>query len=143
MASIQDIQNKIIEEFDFFDDWDDKYGFIIDMGKSLKTLDSEFKTEENIIKGCQSQVWLRAFLNEEKIIFEAESDAIIVKGIVAMLLRVFSDQTPDDIVNADIFFMERIGMAKHLSPTRANGLVAMVKQIKLYALAFKTKMSLN
>jgi cysteine desulfuration protein SufE len=143
MASIQDIQNEIIEEFDFFDDWDDKYGFIIDMGKSLKTLDSEFKTEENIIKGCQSQVWLRAFLNEEKIIFEAESDAIIVKGIVAMLLRVFSDQTPDDIVNADIFFMERIGMAKHLSPTRANGLVAMVKQIKLYALAFKTKMSLN
>ena len=143
MGSIQDIQNKIVEEFDFFDDWDDKYGFIIDMGKSLKVLDSEFKTDDNIIKGCQSQVWLHAFLKDDKIIFEAESDAIIVKGIVAMLLRVFSDQTPNDIVNADIFFMEKIGMAKHLSPTRANGLVAMVKQIKLYALAFKTKMSVN
>ena len=143
MGSIQDIQNKIVEEIDFFDDWDDKYGFIIDMGKSLKVLDSEFKTDDNIIKGCQSQVWLHAFLKDDKIIFEAESDAIIVKGIVAMLLRVFSDQTPNDIVNADIFFMEKIGMAKHLSPTRANGLVAMVKQIKLYALAFKTKMSVN
>jgi cysteine desulfuration protein SufE len=143
MGSIQHIQNKIVEEFDFFDDWDDKYGFIIDMGKSLKVLDSEFKTDDNIIKGCQSQVWLHAFLKDDKIIFEAESDAIIVKGIVAMLLRVFSDQTPNDIVNADIFFMEKIGMAKHLSPTRANGLVAMVKQIKLYALAFKTKMSVN
>jgi cysteine desulfuration protein SufE len=143
MGSIQQIQNKIVEEFDFFDDWDDKYGFIIDMGKSLKVLDSEFKTDENIIKGCQSQVWLHAFLKDDKIIFEAESDAIIVKGIVAMLLRVFSDQTPNDIVNADIFFMEKIGMAKHLSPTRANGLVAMIKQIKLYALAFKTKMSVN
>lgn len=143
MGSIQQIQNKIVEEFDFFDDWDDKYGFIIDMGKSLKVLDSEFKTDDNIIKGCQSQVWLHAFLKDDKIIFEAESDAIIVKGIVAMLLRVFSDQTPNDIVNADIFFMEKIGMAKHLSPTRANGLVAMIKQIKLYALAFKTKMSVN
>jgi cysteine desulfuration protein SufE len=143
MGSIQHIQNKIVEEFDFFDDWDDKYGFIIDMGKSLKVLDSEFKTDDNIIKGCQSQVWLHAFLKDDKIIFEAESDAIIVKGIVAMLLRVFSDQTPNDIVNADIFFMEKIGMAKHLSPTRANGLVAMIKQIKLYALAFKTKMSVN
>ena len=143
MESIQDIQNKIVEEFDFFDDWDDKYGFIIDMGKSLKVLDTDFKTDDNIIKGCQSQVWLHAFLKDDKIIFEAESDAIIVKGIVAMLLRVFSDQTPNDIVNADIFFMEKIGMAKHLSPTRANGLVAMIKQIKLYALAFKTKMSAN
>lgn len=143
MASIQDIQNEIIEEFDFFDEWDDKYGFIIDMGKNLTGLDEEFKTEENIIKGCQSQVWLHAFLKDDKIVFEAESDAIIVKGIVAMLLRVFSNQTPDDIVNADIFFMEKIGMAKHLSPTRANGLVAMIKQIKLYALAFKTKMSVN
>ena len=143
MESIQDIQNKIVEEFDFFDDWDDKYGFIIDMGKSLKVLDTDFKTDDNIIKGCQSQVWLHAFLKDDKIIFEAESDAIIVKGIVAMLLRVFSDQTPNDIVNADIFFMEKIGMAKHLSPTRANGLVAMIKQIKLYALAFKTKMSVN
>jgi len=143
MASIQDIQNEIIEEFDFFDDWDDKYGFIIDMGKSLKGMDDEFKTEANIIKGCQSQVWLHAFMQDDKIIFEAESDAIIVKGIVAMLLRVFSNQTPDTIVSADIFFMEKIGMAKHLSPTRSNGLVAMVKQIKLYALAFKTKMSTN
>ena len=113
------------------------------MGKSLTGLSEEFKTEENIIKGCQSQVWLHAFLKDDKIVFEAESDAIIVKGIVAMLLRVFSNQTPNDIMNADIFFMEKIGMAKHLSPTRANGLVAMIKQIKLYALAFKTKMSVN
>ena len=143
MASIENIQNEIVEEFGYFDDWDDKYGFIIDMGKNLKGMDLEFKTDSNIIKGCQSQVWLHAFLKDDKIVFEAESDAIIVKGIVAMLLRVFSDQTPNDIVNADIFFMEKIGMAKHLSPTRANGLVAMVKQIKLYALAFKTKMSLN
>ena len=143
MASILDIQNEIVEEFDFFDDWDDKYGFIIDMGKNLKGLDVELKTEDNIIKGCQSQVWLHAFLEEDKIIFQAESDAIIVKGIVAMLLRVFSNQTPSDILNSEIFFMEKIGMAKHLSPTRANGLVSMVKQIKLYALAFKTKMSVN
>jgi cysteine desulfuration protein SufE len=143
MASILDIQNEIVEEFDFFDDWDDKYGFIIDMGKNLKGLEPEFKTEDNIIKGCQSQVWLHAFLEDDKIIFQAESDAIIVKGIVGMLLRVFSNQTPSDILNSDIFFMEKIGMAKHLSPTRANGLVSMVKQIKLYALAFKTKMSVN
>ena len=143
MASIKDIQNEIIEEFDFFDDWDDKYGYIIDMGKSLKGLDDEFKTEDNIIKGCQSRVWLRAYLEGDKLIFQAESDAIIVKGIVAMVLRVFSEQTPEEIVSSEIFFMEKIGMSQHLSPTRSNGLVAMIKQIKLYALAFKTKMSLN
>ena len=141
MASIKEIQEEIIEEFDFFDDWDDKYGFIIDMGKSLKGLDEEFKTDENIIRGCQSRVWLHGFLEGNKIVFQAESDAIIVKGIVAMLLRVFSEQTPDDIINTEIFFMEKIGLEKHLSPTRSNGLVAMIKQIKLYALAFKTKIS--
>ncbi len=143
MASIKEIQDEIIEEFDFFDEWDDKYGFIIDMGKSLQGLSDEFKTEDNIIKGCQSRVWLHAFMEDDKIIFQAESDAIIVKGIVAMLLRVFSGQTPDAIITNEIYFLEKIGMAQHLSPTRSNGLVAMVKQIKLYGLAFKTKMTLN
>lgn len=143
MASIKEIQEVIIEEFDFFDDWDDKYGYIIDMGKSLQGLDEEYKTDDNIIRGCQSRVWLHASLEGDKVKFEAESDAIIVKGLVSMLLRVFSDQTPEEIMNNEIFFMEQIGMSQHLSPTRSNGLVAMIKQIKLYALAFKTKMSVN
>ena len=140
MASINEIQDEIIEDFDFFEDWDDKYGHIIDMGKELQPLAEEFKTEDNIIKGCQSQVWLHAKTEGDNLVFEADSDAIIVKGLVAMLLKVFSNHTPDEIMNADIYFMEKIGMAQHLSPTRSNGLVAMVKQIKLYALAFKTKM---
>jgi cysteine desulfuration protein SufE len=110
------------------------------MGKELVSMPIEFKTEENIIKGCQSQVWLHAYMEVDKLIFIAESDAIIVKGLVAMLLKVFSNQTPADIMKAEIYFMDKIGMSKHLSPTRSNGLVAMVKQIKLYALAFKTKL---
>ena len=140
MTRIDEIQNEIIENFDFFEDWDEKYGHIIEMGKELAPLDVAFKTEDNIIKGCQSQVWLQAQVDKGNLVFAADSDAIIVKGLVAMLLKVFSNNTPDDIMNADIYFMEKIGMAQHLSPTRSNGLVAMVKQIKLYALAFKTKM---
>ena len=140
MASINEIQDDIIEDFDFFEDWDEKYGHIIEMGKELAPMAEEFRTEDNIIKGCQSQVWLHAKTEGSQLIFEADSDAIIVKGLVAMLLKVFSNHTPDEIMTADIYFMEKIGMAQHLSPTRSNGLVAMVKQIKLYALAYKTKM---
>ncbi len=140
MASINEIQDEIIEDFDFFEDWDDKYAHIIEMGKELQPLAEEHKTDDNIIKGCQSRVWLNAEMKEDNLILEADSDAIIVKGLVAMLLKVFSNHTPDEIMNSDIYFMEKIGMANHLSPTRSNGLVAMIKQIKLYALAFKTKM---
>ncbi len=140
MASINEIQDGIIEDFDFFEDWDDKYAHIIEMGKELQPLAEEHKTDDNIIKGCQSRVWLNAEMKEDNLILEADSDAIIVKGLVAMLLKVFSNHTPDEIMNSDIYFMEKIGMANHLSPTRSNGLVAMIKQIKLYALAFKTKM---
>lgn len=140
MASINEIQDEIIEDFDFFEDWDDKYAHIIEMGKELQPLAEEHKTDDNIIKGCQSRVWLNAEMKGDNLILEADSDAIIVKGLVAMLLKVFSNHTPDEIMNSDIYFMEKIGMANHLSPTRSNGLVAMIKQIKLYALAFKTKM---
>ena len=140
MASINELQDEIIEDFDFFEDWDDKYAHIIEMGKELQPLAEEHKTDDNIIKGCQSRVWLNAEMKEDNLILEADSDAIIVKGLVAMLLKVFSNHTPDEIMNSDIYFMEKIGMANHLSPTRSNGLVAMIKQIKLYALAFKTKM---
>ncbi len=140
MSSINKVQDEIIENFDFFEDWDDKYAHIIEMGKELKPLAEEHKTDDNIIKGCQSRVWLNAEMEGEKLLFSADSDAIIVKGLVAMLLKVFSFHTPDEIMSSDIYFMEKIGMANHLSPTRSNGLVAMVKQIKLYALAYKTKM---
>ena len=140
MASINELQDEIIEDFDFFEDWDDKYAHIIEMGKELQPLAEVHKTDDNIIKGCQSRVWLNAEMKEDNLILEADSDAIIVKGLVAMLLKVFSNHTPDEIMNSDIYFMEKIGMANHLSPTRSNGLVAMIKQIKLYALAFKTKM---
>lgn len=140
MVSIDELQDNIIEDFEFFDDWDEKYVHIIEMGKELTPLASEFKIEANIIKGCQSQVWLHAKTEGDQLVFEADSDAIIVKGLVAMLLKVFSNHTPDEIMNSNIYFMEKIGMAQHLSPTRSNGLVAMVKQIKLYALAYKTKL---
>jgi cysteine desulfuration protein SufE len=140
MSSINTIQDEIIENFDFFEDWDDKYAHIIEMGKELQPLKEKYKTDDNIIKGCQSRVWLNAEMEGENLLFSADSDAIIVKGLVAMLLKVFSNHTPDEIMSSDIYFMEKIGMANHLSPTRSNGLVAMVKQIKLYALAYKTKM---
>ena len=141
MLSINQVQDEIIEDFAQFDDWMDKYALLIDLGNGLESIDDQYKIPQNIIEGCQSRVWLTAELDEEgKIVYKAESDAILVKGIVALLLRVFSDRTPDEILNADLYFVEKIGLREHLSPTRSNGLLAMIKQIKLYALAYKSKM---
>ena len=134
--TINEIQDEIIEEFSGFDDWMDKYQLLIDLGNEQEPLDEKYKTEQNLIDGCQSRVWLQADLQDGKIHFCAESDALIVKGIVALLIRVLSDQTPKDILDADLYFIEQIGLKEHLSPTRSNGLLAMVKQIKMYALAF-------
>ena len=134
--TINEIQDEIIEEFSGFDDWMDKYQLLIDLGNEQEPLDEKYKTEQNLIDGCQSRVWLQADLVDGKIHFSAESDALIVKGIVALLIRVLSDQTPKDILDADLYFIEQIGLKEHLSPTRSNGLLAMVKQIKMYALAF-------
>ena len=134
--TINEIQDEIIEEFSGFDDWMDKYQLLIDLGNEQEPLDEKCKTEQNLIDGCQSRVWLQADLQDGKIHFSAESDALIVKGIVALLIRVLSDQTPKDILDADLYFIEQIGLKEHLSPTRSNGLLAMVKQIKMYALAF-------
>ena len=149
MASINEIQDEIIEEFSGFDDWMDKYQLLIDLGNEQEPLPEEYKTESNLIDGCQSRVWLQAdFVGNERnernerngvIQFRAESDALIVKGIVALLIRVLSDHTPDEILNADLYFIDRIGLKEHLSPTRSNGLLAMVKQMRMYALAFKAK----
>lgn len=138
--TIQEIQETLIEEFSFFDDWMDKYEHIIQMGKSLPLIDSSLKTDDRIIKGCQSKVWLNAELKEDKVIFTADSDAIITKGIIAILIRVFSNQSPEAIVNANTDFIDKIGLKEHLSPTRANGLVSMVKQMKLYAVAFQAQL---
>ena len=137
--TINDIQDEIIEEFSGFDDWMDKYQLLIDLGNEQEPLDEKYKTEQNLIDGCQSRVWLQADLVGGKIHFSAESDALIVKGIVALLIRVLSDQTPQDILDADLYFIEQIGLKEHLSPTRSNGLLAMVKQIKMYALAYNEK----
>ena len=134
--TINEIQDEIIEEFSGFDDWMDKYQLLIDLGNEQEPLDEKYKTEQNLIDGCQSRVWLQADLQDGKIHFSAESDALIVKGIVALLIRVLSDQTPKDILDADLYFIEQIGLKEHLSPTRSNGLLAMVKQIKMYALAY-------
>ena len=134
--TINEIQDEIIEEFSGFDDWMDKYQLLIDLGNEQEPLDDKYKTEQNLIDGCQSRVWRQADLQDGKIHFSAESDALIVKGIVALLIRVLSDQTPKDILDADLYFIEQIGLKEHLSPTRSNGLLAMVKQIKMYALAF-------
>ena len=134
--TINEIQDEIIEEFSGFDDWMDKYQLLIDLGNEQEPLDEKYKTEQNLIDGCQSRVWLQADLVDGKIHFSAESDALIVKGIVALLIRVLSDQTPKDILDADLYFIEQIGLKEHLSPTRSNGLLAMVKQIKMYALAY-------
>ena len=136
--TINEIQDEIIEEFSGFDDWMDKDQLLIDLGNEQEPLDEKYKTEQNLIDGCQSRVWLQADLVDGKIHFSAESDALIVKGIVALLIRVLSDQTPKDILDADLYFIEQIGLKEHLSPTRSNGLLAMVKQIKMYALAFNT-----
>ena len=137
--TINEIQDEIIEEFSGFDDWMDKYQLLIDLGNEQEPLDDKYKTEQNLIDGCQSRVWLQADLIDRKIHFSAESDALIVKGIVSLLIRVLSDHTPQEILDADLYFIEEIGLKEHLSPTRSNGLLAMVKQIKMYALAFNSK----
>lgn len=137
--TINEIQDEIIEEFSGFDDWMDKYQLLIDLGNEQEPLDEKHKTEQNLIDGCQSRVWLVADFADGKIHFSAESDALIVKGIVALLIRVLSDHTPQEILDADLYFIDEIGLKEHLSPTRSNGLVAMVKQIRLYALAFSKK----
>lgn len=139
MKTIDEIQDEIIDEFSVFDDWMDKYALLIDLGNSLPPIEEKYKTNENLIEGCQSRVWLQADYRDGRIWFEAESDAIIVKGIVSLLVRVLSDRTPDEILNANLYFIDRIGLTEHLSPTRSNGLLAMVKQMRMYALAFKVK----
>ena len=138
--SIQDIQEEIIEEFAIFDDWMQRYEYMIELGKSLPLIDEQFKTDDNIIKGCQSKVWVHAELNSDQLEFTADSDAIITKGIIAILIRTFSNQHPKDILAADTTFIDQIGLKEHLSPTRANGLVSMIKQIKMYAIAFQTQL---
>ena len=135
--SINEIQDKIIEEFSMVDDWMDKYQMLIELGNSLEPLDEKYKTPQNIIEGCQSRVWLQADYNDGLIHFSGESDAVIVKGLVSLLIQVLSDHTPDEILNCDLYFIEQIGLREHLSPTRSNGLLSMVKQMKVYALAFK------
>ena len=137
--TINEIQDEIIEEFSSFDDWMDKYQLLIDLGNEQAPLEEKYKTEQNLIDGCQSRVWLQADYTDGVIHFTAESDALIVKGIVALLIRVLSDHTPQEILDADLYFIEAIGLKEHLSPTRSNGLVAMVKQMRVYALAFSTK----
>lgn len=139
--SIVDIQNDIIDEFAIFDDWMQRYEYMIELGKSLPLIDDKYKTDDHLIKGCQSKVWLHADVNDGKVEFTADSDAIITKGIVAILIRVFSNQTPKAIIDADTQFIDEIGLKEHLSPTRANGLVSMVKQIKMYAIAYQTQLS--
>ncbi len=139
--TIKEIQEEIIDEFDMFDDWMERYEYIIEMGKSLEIIDSSKKNDENLINGCQSKVWLQADYMDGKVAFTADSDAILTKGIIALLLRVYTNQTPKDILDTEPFFIDEIGLKEHLSPTRANGLVSMVKQLKLYALAFQTKNS--
>ncbi|MBR1546269.1 MAG: SufE family protein [Prevotella sp.] len=139
MATINEIQDEIIEEFAGFDDWMDKYQLLIDLGNEQEPLDEKYKIESNLIDGCQSRVWLQADYHDGIIDFTAESDALIVKGIVALLIRVLSRHTPQEILDADLYFIEQIGLKEHLSPTRSNGLLAMVKQMRMYALAFKTK----
>jgi cysteine desulfuration protein SufE len=138
MQTINEIQAEIIEAFAVFDDWMDKYALLIEMGNELPALDAQYKTVNNLIEGCQSRVWLHADCEEGLIIYRGDSDAVIVKGIVSLLIKVLSGHTPDEILSADLFFIETIGLKEHLSPTRSNGLVAMLKQMKLYALAFKS-----
>jgi cysteine desulfuration protein SufE len=137
--SIEEIQNEIIDEFALFDEWMDKYEHIIELGKDLPIIEEQYKTEDNLIKGCQSRVWLHAEMNNSNIVFSADSDAIITKGIIALMIRVFSNHTPKEIAESDLFFIDQIGLKEHLSPTRSNGLVSMVKQIKMYSIAFQAK----
>ena len=137
--TIKYIQNEIIDEFSMFDDWMQRYEYMIELGKSLPLIDDQYKTDDNIIKGCQSKVWVHAEMKDDKVVFTADSDAIITKGIIAILIRVFSNQTPKDIIEADTAFIDEIGLKEHLSPTRANGLVSMIKQLKMYAIAYQTQ----
>jgi SufE protein probably involved in Fe-S center assembly len=139
METINEIQDQIIEEFSVFDDWMDKYSLLIEMGNELPLLDIQYKTPNNLIEGCQSRVWLQADYKDGKVYFYGDSDTVIVKGIISLLIRSLSGQTPDAILSADLYFIDAIGLKDHLSPTRSNGLVSMLKQMKLYALAFKTK----
>ena len=139
-VTIKDIQNEIIDEFSFLDDWIQRYEYMIELGKSLPLINDQYKTEDNTIKGCQSKVWVHSELKNDKVVFTADSDAIITKGIIAIIIRVFSNQHPKDIIQADINFIDEIGLKEHLSPTRANGLVSMVKQIKMYAIAYQTQL---
>ncbi len=136
---IKEIQEEIVNEFSMFDDWMGRYEYIIDLGKNLPLIKEEFKTDTNLIKGCQSKVWLQGEQNDDKIVFTADSDAILTKGIIAILIRTFSNQSASDILDADMGFIDEIGLKEHLSPTRANGLVSMIKNIKMYALAFNTQ----
>ena len=139
--TIEDVQNEIIDEFSMFEDWEERYQYMIDLGKTLPLIEDQYKTEDNIIKGCQSKVWVHANMRDEKVNFTADSDAIITKGIIAILIRAFSDQHPKDIIEANTDFIDKIGLKEHLSPTRANGLVSMIKQIKLYAIAYQTQLN--
>ena len=137
--TIDEIQNEVIEEFSDFTDWMDKYQLLIDLGNEMTPLEEKYKTESNLINGCQSRVWIQADYLDGKVFFSAESDALIVKGLIALLLRVLSGHTPQEILDADLYFIDEIGLREHLSPTRSNGLLAMVKQMRVYALAYKTK----
>ena len=138
--TINEVQDEIIAEFEVFDEWLDKYEYLIELSRELPAIDEKHRTEEYLIKGCQSRVWIDARLDDEgKILSSADSDAIITKGIIALLIRVMNHRTPDEIINADLYFIDRIGLKENLSPTRANGLLAMIKQMKLYALAYKSK----
>lgn len=139
--TIKEIQDNIVDEFSMFDDWMQRYEYMIELGKSLPLIDEQFKTDDNLIKGCQSKVWVHAGMEDDKLTFTADSDAIITKGIIAILIRVFSGQSPKDIIEADTDFIDEIGLKEHLSPTRANGLVSMVKQLKMYAIAYQTQLN--
>ncbi len=138
---IKEIQEEIVDEFSMFEDWMQRYEYMIELGKSLPLIDEKYKTDDNIIKGCQSKVWVHAELDGDKLVFTADSDAIITKGIIAILIRTFSNQKPKDIIDADTDFIDEIGLKEHLSPTRANGLVSMVKQLKMYAIAYQTQLN--
>lgn len=139
MATMKEVEQNLIEEFELFDDWMDKYNYIIELGKELPMIDEQYKTPEFLIEGCQSQVWLHADYHDGKVFFTADSDAIITKGIVNLLIRVLSGRTPQEIIDNDLHYLDAIGLKEHLSPTRSNGLASMIKQIKLYAVAFKAK----
>lgn len=139
LRSIKEIEEEIITEFGYFEDWMDKYNYLIDMGKTIPIIDPKYKTESNLISGCQSRVWLHAIYDNGRISFTADSDAVITKGIANLLIRVMNNQTVDEVLNAEFDFVEKIGLKEHLSPTRSNGLISMIKQMKLYALAYKAK----